>query len=196
MSHTSSLWKGRLIHAYATTTTTSSSPCAVFFELNNKQDNYWYSGWHSFRYGDSVPIFAYLTWPIGGSFRSLAFLCWWFGFAQWGRCDSPLIRRYQSIIKIPKWMACIDDIILWRHQPTGRSLNGKGRTNNNMMSLVDGSVTSANADIFTTCCLWCVHSFLQFSRIFYFVRKCAVKGYAIQWEMPQKQTAPSRLSPS
>ena len=58
-----------------------------------------------------------------------------------------LLRWYQLIAKIPKMTACIDDIIFQRHQPTGQSLDGKGRIHNNMMSLVDWSVTSANADI-------------------------------------------------
>ncbi len=60
---------------------------------------------------------------------------------------TPLIRRYQSIAKIPKTTARIDDIIFQCHQLTGRSLDGKGRIHNNMTSLVDWSVTSANADI-------------------------------------------------
>jgi len=89
---------------------------------------------------------------------------------------TPLIRWYQSIFKITKWMACIDDIILQCHWPTGQSLNSKGWTNNNMMSLVDRLVKHWNFYYTCSiCCLWYVHSFLQFSRIFYFVRKCAIK---------------------
>ncbi len=73
---------------------------------------------------------------------------------------TPLIRRYQSIAKIPKTTARIDDIIFQCHQPTGRSLDSKGRIHNNMTSLVDWLVTSANADI-----LLCYNVLLVFSDV-------------------------------
>jgi len=126
MSHTSSLWKGRLIHAYATTTMMSSFPCAVFFELNNKQDNYWYSGWHSFRYGDSVPIFAYLTWPIGSSFRSLAVR-----FAVWHFFVDDLALHSKADV-IHHWSGDINQSL---------KMNGPHWWHNIMTSPTDWSVT-------------------------------------------------------